>query len=82
MSNYAFVRYVSLNKDAVNRCIASYNGFFVNYLTCEADGFFVVRVIPEFVPRLIEYLRNLGFIINQWTISGMQTYIYLQGFVA
>lgn len=80
MVSYGMSKQVMLNRERVRNLISSYGGFFINYDSCVADCMILARVNPGCVNNILIGLRQLGFILGEVRVVGIQTYIYLRGF--
>ena len=81
MPNYEMAQQIILHMDQVNELIARYGGFFINYHSCVADCMFLARVHPSYSNQIVSAIENMGFILGDVRVLGMQTYIYLRGYM-
>lgn len=65
----------------INSLVQNYGGIFINSQTCYCEGVIVVRVNPVYVQNIVLGIQQMGFLVGDVRISGMQSYIYIRGFM-
>lgn len=80
MVSYGMSKQIMMNIERVRSLISRYGGFFINYDSCVADCMILARVNPGYVNDILIGLKQIGFILGEVRVVGVQTYIYLRGF--
>lgn len=80
MVSYGMSKQILMNREKVRILISKYGGFFINYDSCVADCMILARVNPGYVNDILVGLHQMGFILGEVRVVGIQTYIYLRGF--
>ena len=70
-----------LHLDLIANAIGECGGVFINYETCPSEQVVVARVNPVYAEYIVGAIQTMGFIIRDYEVSGIQTYIYIGGFM-
>lgn len=79
--NYQLYKMIQMNLPVISACISECGGILINEQSCATESFFVVRCHPCNIDLIVVSLQNLGIVTGEVINSGMQTIIYIRGFM-
>ena len=77
----AMVQAIVKKADLIDIYVSQYGGVFVNKDLCASESSILIRLDRRFVPNVVSYLQSLGFLLGDIQTSGIQTRIFLKGFL-